>query len=70
MRILLIAVFLASLFTGCSNMNEREKGALIGAGVGGAAGHVLTDNPIGAAAGAAAGGAAGYEIGRRREGTQ
>lgn len=69
MRIILAVVFLASLLTGCENLNEREKGALIGAGVGGAAGHVLTDNPLGAAAGAAAGGAAGYEIGRRRSDT-
>jgi osmotically inducible lipoprotein OsmB len=56
---------------GCSTWNkldESEKGAVIGAGVGGAAGAVVSDgSPLGTAAGAAVGGVVGHEVGKRQE---
>ncbi len=48
----------------CSDMTPREHSTAVGAGVGAAAGAVLTGTPQGAAIGAAAGGVVGNQIKR------
>jgi osmotically inducible lipoprotein OsmB len=57
--------------SGCSTwdkLDESEKGTVIGAGVGGAAGAAVSDGGVlGTAAGAAIGGVVGHEVGRRQE---
>lgn len=67
---------LAGLVLGCmlgacstwEGMSEREKGAAIGAGVGGVAGAAVTDGGIlGTVGGAAVGGVVGHEVGKRQE---
>lgn len=56
-----IAVSLAA----CSGMSTRDRDTLIGAGVGAAAGSVLTGgDPIGTVGGAAVGGVVGNQIGK------
>jgi osmotically inducible lipoprotein OsmB len=46
--------------TGCSNMSSCEKGAAVGAGLGGVAGSVLTGgDTVGTVGGAVAGGVVG-----------
>ena len=50
----------------CSSMTTREKDTAIGATVGGAAGALITNSPLGTAAGAAAGAAIGHELSRQR----
>jgi outer membrane protein OmpA-like peptidoglycan-associated protein len=68
-----VAVFLAALFLlgGCSSLSNTEKGAIIGAGSGGAAGAAIgsaSDNTAeGAILGAVVGGAAGALIGQRMD---
>jgi outer membrane protein OmpA-like peptidoglycan-associated protein len=66
--ILAIAMFLSTVFSGCSNWNRTAKGGAIGAGVGGAIGGVIGkksgNTAIGVIIGAAVGGAAGAAIGR------
>ena len=61
----ILAFFLAA--TGCANMSRTEKGAVIGAGAGGAAGaiigHATGATVVGLLIGAAVGGAAGAYIG-------
>jgi osmotically inducible lipoprotein OsmB len=60
----LAAAFLA---TGCSNMSERDKATAVGAGVGGAAGAVLTNgSAAGTVGGAAVGGVIGNQVGKKR----
>ena len=66
-----IAVATLSLGSfGCATydgMNSREKGALVGAGVGAVGGAALSNGSVlGTAAGAAAGGLIGNEVGKRR----
>jgi outer membrane protein OmpA-like peptidoglycan-associated protein len=69
----LVAVLLATLFLlgGCSSLSNTEKGAIIGAGSGGAAGAAIgsaSDNTAeGAILGAVVGGAAGALIGQRMD---
>ena len=48
----------------CSGMTPREHSTAVGAGIGAAAGAVLTGTPEGAAVGAAAGGVVGNQIKR------
>jgi len=50
---------LSLVLFGCSGMSKETKGTLIGAGVGGAAGGLITQSAAGAAIGAAAGGVVG-----------
>ena len=50
----------------CGNMNHRQQNAAVGAGVGAAAGAVLTGGSLlGAGVGAAVGGVIGNETSRR-----
>jgi outer membrane protein OmpA-like peptidoglycan-associated protein len=64
--ILTISVLVVAV-SGCSNMNKKEKGAVIGATagavIGGVIGHEAGNTAIGAILGAAIGGAAGAYIG-------
>ena len=48
----------------CADMTPREHSTAVGAGVGAAAGAILTGTPQGAAVGAAAGGVVGNQIKR------
>lgn len=51
--------------TACSGMSTRDKDTLIGAGVGGVAGSVLTGgSAIGTVGGAAVGGVVGNQVGK------
>jgi len=64
--ILTISILVVAL-SGCSNMNKKEKGAIIGATagavLGGVVGHQAGNTAVGAILGAAIGGAAGAYIG-------
>ncbi|HLU77179.1 MAG TPA: glycine zipper 2TM domain-containing protein [Burkholderiales bacterium] len=68
---LFIGLMLGCAVSACSTwegMSEREKGAAIGAGVGGVAGAAATDGGIlGTVGGAAIGGVVGHEVGKRQE---
>ncbi|THF64593.1 glycine zipper 2TM domain-containing protein [Pseudothauera nasutitermitis] len=63
------AVILA--LSGCATwdgMSSREKSAVIGAGVGGVAGAVITDGGVlGTVGGAAIGGVIGDQVGKQRK---
>ncbi|MDZ4141570.1 MAG: glycine zipper 2TM domain-containing protein [Methylotenera sp.] len=62
--ITVIAILLISL-SGCSGMSTRDKNTAIGAGVGAAAGAVLTGGgAVGTIGGAAVGGIIGNQIGK------
>lgn len=48
---------------GCSGMTQRDQNTMVGAGIGGAAGAVLTDgSPIGTVGGAVVGGIIGNQV--------
>ena len=68
---LLMGLVFGCALSACSTwegMSEREKGAAIGAGVGGVAGAAVTDGGVlGTVGGAAVGGVVGHEVGRRQE---
>jgi osmotically inducible lipoprotein OsmB len=54
--------------TGCSNLSTRDKNTIIGAGIGAAAGAVLTGGSgIGTAGGAAVGGIIGNQVGKHKK---
>ena len=63
---ILVSALLVVGLSGCStwdNMSSREKGAVVGAGVGGVAGSVLTNgSTLGTVGGAAVGGVVGHEV--------
>jgi osmotically inducible lipoprotein OsmB len=55
----------ATMLLGCSGMSTREKDTAIGAGVGAAAGAVLTGgSAVGTVGGAAVGGLIGNQVGK------
>ncbi len=68
-------LFLASLLTAsalslnaCASWSPEAKGTAIGAGVGAAAGNVITGGGVlGTVGGAAAGGIIGHEVGKERK---
>jgi osmotically inducible lipoprotein OsmB len=64
-RTVIAIIYVASL-SACAGMTPREKDTAVGAAIGGAAGAVITNSPLGTAAGAAAGGVIGHELSRRR----
>ncbi len=68
---ILIGLLCCGTLAACSTwegLSEREKGAAIGAGVGGVAGAAVTDGGVlGTVGGAAVGGVVGHEIGKRQE---
>jgi len=65
---LTMSVVAASLvlgLSGCSDLTTRDKNTIIGAGIGAAAGAVLTGGSgIGTAGGAAIGGVIGHQVGK------
>lgn len=68
---LFTGVLFGCMLSACSTwdgLSEREKGAAIGAGVGGVAGSAVSDGSVlGTVGGAAVGGVVGHEVGKRRE---
>ncbi len=57
------ALLLAVAATGCSNLSQRDKNTAIGAGVGAAAGAILTGGgTLGTLGGAAVGGVIGNQV--------
>jgi len=69
-RTLLASVVLLFAVSGCATwdgMSSREKSAVVGAGVGGVTGAVVTDGGVlGTVGGAAIGGVIGDQVGKRR----
>ena len=62
-----VLVLVLSL-AGCSNLSTRDKNTIIGAGIGAAAGAVLTGGSgIGTAGGAAVGGVIGNQVGKHKK---
>ena len=68
---LLIMTLISVLVLGCSSMNNKTKGGMIGAGAGGAVGAIIGkkagNTALGAIIGAAVGGTAGVLIGREMD---
>ncbi len=68
---LTVAAVAASMMAGCASLNNTERGAVLGAGTGGAIGAVIGNQTgstaRGAIIGAVLGGAAGAVIGRRMD---
>lgn len=65
---LVAALLLAVASTGCSNMSTRDKNTAVGAGVGAAAGAILTGGgTIGTLGGAAIGGVIGNQVDPKRK---
>jgi outer membrane protein OmpA-like peptidoglycan-associated protein len=68
---LTVAAVAAGMMTGCASLNNTERGAVLGAGTGGAIGAVIGNQTgstaRGAIIGAVLGGAAGAVIGRRMD---
>lgn len=63
---LLVASALA--LTGCASWSPEAKGTAIGAGVGAAAGNIITGGGVlGTIGGAAAGGIIGHEVGKEQK---
>ena len=63
----LVAATLILSLSGCGNLTTRDKNTIIGAGVGAAAGAVLTGGSgIGTAGGAAIGGFIGHQVGKHK----
>lgn len=61
------ALLLAIATTGCSNLSGRDKNTAIGAGVGGAAGAILTGgSTVGTVGGAVVGGVIGNQVDPKR----
>jgi osmotically inducible lipoprotein OsmB len=63
---LFAASFLAAAVTACAGWNRQERDTAVGAGVGAAAGNVVTGgSAVGTVGGAAVGGYIGHEYGKR-----
>ena len=69
-RMILSAFVILFVASGCAtwdSMSARQQSAVIGAGVGGVAGAVVTDGGVlGTVGGAAIGGVVGDQVGKRR----
>ncbi len=69
-RTSVVILVLAFAATGCAtwdSMSSRQKSAVVGAGVGGVAGAVVTDGGVlGTVGGAAIGGVIGDQVGKQR----
>ncbi|OYU00402.1 MAG: hypothetical protein CFE40_03640 [Burkholderiales bacterium PBB1] len=64
---LIAALLLAAAATGCSNMSQRDKNTAVGAGVGAAAGAILTGGgTLGTLGGAAVGGVIGNQVNTKK----
>ena len=70
-KILIIWTAAAMILSGCNSMNKTQKGAVIGAGAGGAMGAVIGraagNTALGAIIGATVGGVAGAVIGKKMD---
>lgn len=66
----MVAVFATAAMAGCSTwegLSRAEKGAVVGAGVGGVAGNAVSGgSTLGTLGGAAIGGVIGHEVGERQ----
>lgn len=63
---MLAAVAALTVLTGCGNMTHQQQSTAVGAGVGAAAGAVITGGSIvGTGVGAAVGGVIGNEAGKK-----
>jgi len=61
------ALLLAVAATGCGNMSQRDKNTAVGAGVGAAAGAILTGGgTLGTLGGAAVGGVIGNQVDKKK----
>jgi len=59
------AISAITILSGCSNMSQRDKNTVAGAGIGGVSGAILTGGSgTGTAGGAAVGGIIGNQIGK------
>jgi osmotically inducible lipoprotein OsmB len=66
--VITVAVAMLVSLSGCSGMSQRDKSTAIGAGVGAAAGAVLTGGGVlGTVGGAAVGGIIGNQIGKDKK---
>ena len=64
---LIAALLLAVAATGCSNLSQRDKNTAVGAGVGAAAGAILTGGgTLGTLGGAAVGGVIGNQVNTKK----
>ena len=64
---LVASAILAVMLSGCSGMTTRERDTVIGAGVGAAAGSILTEgSAAGTIGGGVIGGVIGNQIGKNR----
>lgn len=64
---LIAALLLAVAATGCSNMSQRDQNTAVGAGVGAAAGAILTGGgTLGTLGGAAVGGVIGNQVNTKK----
>ena len=67
-KIIVVITALSIIVAGCKSMNKQQKGTVIGAGAGAAAGAIIGKGSIwGILAGAAIGGAAGNLIGKKMD---
>ena len=65
---LIAALLLAVATTGCSNMSRRDQNTAVGAGVGAAAGAILTGGgTLGTLGGAAIGGVIGNQVDKNKK---
>jgi osmotically inducible lipoprotein OsmB len=63
-----VAVAMLLGVVGCGGMSQRDKSTAIGAGVGGAAGYILTDgNAVVTIGGVAVGGVIGNQVGKDKQ---
>ena len=62
LTLLCCTVFLATSLAGCAGMTPRQQNTLVGAGVGAAAGGLITNSGWGALGGAAVGGLIGNQV--------
>jgi len=61
-------IVIASGLSACAGMSHTDKDTLIGAGIGAAAGSVISGgSAVGTVAGAAAGGIIGHEVGEDKD---
>jgi osmotically inducible lipoprotein OsmB len=61
-------IVIASGLSACAGMSHTEKDTLVGAGIGAAAGNIISGgSAVGTVAGAAAGGIIGHEVGEDKD---
>ena len=64
----ILSLMIAAITSGCGDMSRRDRDTLIGAGVGAAAGNVVTGgSTAGTIGGAAVGGVIGNQVGKDKK---